>query len=561
MRAIERLLAMSALLIAMAQPALSQIFAGGWEGEAETDRWPIFLSVQLAGADAALTGKLFVLGQTVDLPVLRIDGDAFTFATATTADALVLEGKRVEGKLVGHLKQNGETFPFTFRRVPDYPKAANRVEAWSQDLDALEQRFLAVDRSFSPAERAGFVEAIASIREELPRLDDAQVTVRIASAIALAKNAHTRLYLLRNRTELRRLPIRLWWFSDGLRVVRATTDQKVLLGCRVDAIAGLDVRQARDFVASAYAGNSSWRDYMSVYSLTSPEMLHGFGITDDPEHVPMTFSDCAARSADLTPMPLVKSKSALEAWWDLSPDYPQGEQWVHVLAGAKLPLYLHNPKQFYWFQALPDGTFYFQFNRAADMPDEDTKTFAKKLLAAFDAAKPKAFVIDLRFNTGGNGDLGRDLMKELDARTKGMPRFAITGRATFSAGLAYAAWWRGADNVTIVGEPVGDEMDFWSEGGNIILPNSGLAAHFANGAHSYSMAPCPPGVKCLDMNVPSLRPDVPALLSWWEYVAGADPAMGAITASLERRPLARSKSAGEPPADRRPAAGATKLRV
>ena len=514
-------------------------FEGGWEGEAMTDRWPLFLTLRLERSGEKLGGKLFVLGQTVDLTEVRTAGDDFTITTGSGPGALVLQGKRQGGSLVGRLKQNKDVdYPFTFNRIPEYPKPADRIEAWGQDLDALEQRFIKVDRSFSPAERAAFLEAIAAAREQLPELNDAQIVMRIAAAVALAHNAHTRLYLLRNRTELRRLPVRLWWFSDGLFVVRTTPEYQNLLGCRVDSIAGLDPRNARDMVAPAFAGNPSWMDYKTAYSLTSPEALHGFGVTPDLETVRMGFSGCAGASpaVGLKPLPLVKSAAALEAWWDLSPAHaPGATTWVQALQGSKTtaPLYLRDPAHFYWYEYLPqDGILYFQYNRSSDMKEENTKAFAERLLAELAKQRPQAFVLDLRFNTGGNIELARDLMKQLQAQTKGIPRYVITGRATFSAGIAHAASWRAAGNVTFVGEPAGDEMDFWSEGGNIVLPNSGLYAHFANGAHSYSTAPCPQGVKCLDMNVPSLKPDVPTLLSWPEYKAGRDPAMAAIVKML-----------------------------
>ena len=516
-------------------------FEGGWEGEAVTDRWPIFLTLRLERSGEKLGGKLFVLGQTVDLTEVRVGGDDFTFTTGSGPGALVLQGKRQGISLVGRLNQNENKdvdYPFTFRRIPEYPKPADRVEAWGQDLDALEQRFIKVDRSFSPAERAAFHEAIAATREQLPELNDAQIVMRMAAAIALARNAHTRLYLLRNRTELRRLPVRLWWFSDGLYVVRTAPEYRNLLGCRVDSIAGLDPRNARDMVAPAFAGNPSWTDYKTVYSLTSPEALHGFGVTPDLETVRMGFSGCAGASpaVGIKPLPLVKSAAPLEAWWDLSPSHAPGDAtWVQALQGSETtaPLYLRNPAHFYWYEYLPqDGILYFQYNRSSDMKGENTKAFAGRLLAAFDRQKPKAFVLDLRFNTGGNIELARDLMKQLQERTRGIPRYVITGRATFSAGVAHAASWREAGKVTFVGEPAGDEMDFWSEGGNIILPNSGLYAHFANGAHSYSTAPCPRGVKCLDINAASLGPDVPTLLSWQDYKAGRDPAMAAIVKIL-----------------------------
>jgi hypothetical protein len=109
-----------------------------------------------------------------------------------------------------------------------------------------------------------------------------------------------------------------------------------------------------------------------------------------------------------------------------------------------------------------------------------------------------------------------------------MPRWVITGRNTFSAGISPVAMWRSYPDVKIAGEPVGDELDFWAEGGNIVLPNSGLYAHFANGAHSYSAAPCPKDTYCYDLSSPPLTPDLPASVSWDEYRAGIDPAMKAI---------------------------------
>jgi hypothetical protein len=104
----------------------------------------------------------------------------------------------------------------------------------------------------------------------------------------------------------------------------------------------------------------------------------------------------------------------------------------------------------------------------------------------------------------------------------------VAGRSTFSAGITHVASWREAGNVTIVGEPVGDTMEFWAEGGNIRLPNSRYEAHFANGRHSYSPAPCPEGTYCYDLKADSLEPDIHISPSWAEYRAGKDPVMDAI---------------------------------
>lgn len=518
--------------------AVRDTLEGTWEGEYEGRRAPVFVTLNLRLDATGWTGDAVVLGRTIPVhDVIPSDGGV---TVVLTPGRLEIEAERRGDRLVGVLRDGEERFPLALVRVPRYPEPANRAEAWRQDLDALASRFLRADRSFSPAERALFLERIEDLRASVEALSDPEIMMRMASAVALSGNAHTRLYLLRNRTELRRLPIRVWWFGDGLYVVRATAEYRDLLGCRVDSIAGVDARDARDRVAPAFAGNASWTDYMSAYLLTSPEALYGFRITPELESIELHLSQCRARPfrAEVEPLPLVRRRTPVEAWWDLSPAH-RDDGWTHALESlGDLPLYLRHPDRHYWFEHLPyDDILYVQYNRASEMPDEPMSAFGERLLAALDSLRPRAFVLDLRFNTGGNLDLAKDFMAKLEERTCGIPRFVITGRATFSAGITAVAAWRAAGDVTIVGEPVGDELDFWSEGGNIILPNSGLAAHFANAFHSYSRSPCPDDVPCfLDLSSPDLGPDLPASSRWADYAAGIDVALEAIRKRLQGIP-------------------------
>src|SRR5262245_5876450 len=78
---------------------------------------------------------------------------------------------------------------------------------WREDLQFAVDAFLARDRSFSPAAREKFRAAIAKLQQTVESRTDEQIIVELARAVALANNAHTRLYLVRNRTELRRYPI------------------------------------------------------------------------------------------------------------------------------------------------------------------------------------------------------------------------------------------------------------------------------------------------------------------------------------------------------------------
>src|SRR5688500_16359190 len=321
---------------------------GAWEGVMRTPKWPSFITLTLGADSTGDTAILEILGQTLRAAEVRIGADSVNFRIGDGPTAVFVKAALDDSELDGTLSQGKDTHPFSLRRIPVYPKPANRFEAWSQDIDALTTRFIELDQTFSPAERAMFLELLERTKRELPELHDNEVIARMASAIALGDNAHTRLYLVRNATELRRLPVRLWWFSDGLRIVRTTPAHRALLGCRVDDIAGVTARQARDMVAPAFAGNPQWVDYKSVYSLTTAELLHGFGVTQTADSVTFGISDCGAgtraTTAVLKPLPLVKRSRAVEAWWDLSPRFTGADSgWVQVLAGKpkKLPLYLN----------------------------------------------------------------------------------------------------------------------------------------------------------------------------------------------------------------------------
>ena len=238
-------------------------------------------------------------------------------------------------------------------------------------------------------------------------------------------------------------------------------------------------------------------------------------------------------------MPLAKSSKPLESWWDLAPDYAgAADDWKQALAVRNIapPQHLQHPKSNYWFADTPaGGIFYLQYNRAADAADETLEAFAKRAQEAITARRPRAVIVDLRYNTGGNGNLTPKLVEAVNRGAPTVPLYLIVGRATFSAGIVAAAQWRQSRRATIVGEPVGDGLEFWAEGGNIIMPYSGLYAHFANGAHSLSPAPCPTADYCNNLSIESLAPDIAAAPDWRSYLAGKDPATDAIERDLAKR--------------------------
>ena len=413
---------------------------------------------------------------------------------------------------------------------------------WREDLQFAVDTFLVRDRSFSPAARQQFRNAIAALQQTVDTKTDDQIIVEFAKAVALAKNAHTRLYLLRNRSELRRYPIRVWSFADGLYVVRATPEYSDLLGARILRIGGRTVQQVKQAVAPVFAGNASWRSYISAYTMTSPDVLIGLRLIGSDGKVEIQFTNRHGRKGkrQLDPLPLRRSDQPTESWWDLCPTRPPDDgSWMSALSldAAHLPLYLQNTERQYWSRYLPnEQLFYIQFNRSGNAPSgESLAEFGERVLAELQSATVDKIVVDVRFNTGGDLSIGRPFIARLAAfaKERKIKLYVITGRATFSAGIFHAMQLRQYANAILVGEPIGDGLEIWSEGGNLLTPNSRLSLHYADRLHSYSPLERPEFRRYLvadtDLSVTNAMPDIPVSMSAREYFAGRDPALEAIS--------------------------------
>jgi len=517
-----------------ATPALPADLAGIWEGMIDTDRRPTLIRLHLAESEGGWAGTVEIPGQgSVPLTETHVDGPRVEFVLPVEG-GLRFEAQSDADSLAGRMWQGDESVTFRLQRELDLRPPADRADGWRQDLGLVLRKFPAYDRSFPPEALQEFRRRVVSLRESAPERTDAQLTVELAQAVALGGNAHTRLYLLRNRSNLRRLPIRVWWFSHGVHVVRATEPVRATVGRRVLSLGGHTPEALRAATSTLFAGNDSWKAYKTPYFMTSPEVLAGLGLIPDAESVILRYEGPGGepRTLELKPLPLERHDRRTEAWWDLSPEHVEDGWTVPSLAST--PLSLRRPAEPYWAEETGDGLLYLSYSRTREGE-------GPKLEEIVTSADPdhevRALVIDLRWNTGGNNSLARPFLEWVEASRFNAPGrlYVIVGRATFSAGLYCAAWLTQHTAATFVGEPVGDELDYWSEGGNILLPGSGLTLHFANGFHGYSKRRYPDREPFFeDLDVDAVAPSIWTKTSVEDWLQGRDTALEAVRTHLTR---------------------------
>src|SRR5688572_6919104 len=264
-----RRIAIVALVTLLRYDGAAQAPGGTWEGEVADPVRPIVMAVNLDGKTFSVSG-----GAATPIDNLRVEGDAITFDVPLTS-VLRFEGRRAGDRITGTMTGPKRQLTFWLARVPVPKSSPTRADAWREDIDAVRQRFLRYDRSFTAAARANAERRLERLAATVPERTDQEILVELSRIVALAGNAHTRLYFVRNRSEVRRLPIRVWWFQNDLRIVRATAAYQDLLGCRVQRLGDINVGEALRRVRDIKAGNDSWQRYMSTYYLSSPDVLAG----------------------------------------------------------------------------------------------------------------------------------------------------------------------------------------------------------------------------------------------------------------------------------------------
>ena len=269
----------------------------------------------------------------------------------------------------------------------------------------------------------------------------------------------------------------------------------------------------------------SHRDESLPFFLETPALLHGAGVATDSTRVVLTLAD--GRDVELRAAGRWAEGDAI--WHFLS----QPPALVLARAGrmSTLPLYLADPDEYFRVVPLPDrDAVYVQFRANADFTGRtDLAQLANAAIDSLRALAPRFVIVDQRLNPGGDLNNTRALMQAIPQIVGDNGAvFAITSGRTFSAGIASLGYLKQAagDRLTIVGDPVGDVLEFYAEGDLLTLSNGTLVLT-ATERHNY-VTGCPEddchgAIRRNPIRIDTLEPDVSPRVEYDDVVAGRDP--------------------------------------
>jgi hypothetical protein len=418
------------------------------------------------------------------------------------------------------------------------PALAQTAAQLKEDLDWYRREVFAVERSYTPAARAEAERRLRVLEGALNKTSPLAFEIEIARIVALADNGHSGVNATGRARRANRVAIRLATFGNEFRVLRTTEANAYLLGGKLIAIDGKPVSVARDSARTLQGGTPEWRDRTVPLALESPEQLHVLGIAKEPGAATYTFETEDRKS--ITRRLVGEPGASTDA---MRPDFLLYglEQPGTVAMRPPNPWSLQDAMTAFRWRTAPeiDGLV-IQLRRVVNGPNQAIGQFLDSMKVRIAADRPRNVVIDMRMNTGGDLNNARDFMKALPSLVPGRV-FVITGPVTFSAAISSVGYLEQAapERVTIVGEESGDRLVFFAEGRPATAPNTRMMVGLATERHDYrngcaAFTDCHGAVVRFPIAVPSLKPDIPAPLTYAEWKAGRDPAMDAIARALRR---------------------------
>ena len=388
---------------------------------------------------------------------------------------------------------------------------------------------------FRRRSQAEFEAGVRALDARIPSLARHEVIVEMARLVAMGPDGHTAIagLLYGEQVGFRWLPIGLYHFRDGLYIYAADRAYSAGVGGRVLSIGRASAEEAMRAVAPLIPRDNDMalRERAPLY-LTSPEILHALGLIDDMARVPITVERNGRRlRLQIAPNPAPRPTNDN---WAIGQRFSTLEGWVDARrSDAERPLWLRDPTNYFWSTFLPETrTLYAQYNEVANKPDRTVADWVTEIETVLRTQPVERFVLDLRWNTGGNNYLNRPLLLALiKADNVNQPGrlYAIIGRRNFSAVQNLVNDLDNYTDVLFVGEPTAGNPNFFGDPTSIVLPNSGLVVRAST-------------LWWQDADPRDQRqwtgPDLAVEPSFADYRDNRDPAMELILRHRPERPLA-----------------------
>ncbi len=423
--------------------------------------------------------------------------------------------------------------------------SSTTAEQWIEDIDFLVDRLETTHpKPFNWTNALLFSERVTQLKTSLNQLSYGQISLELMKLVAMLGDGHTHLQPAPGQEASRWFPVRFYQFEDGLFITAIDKRYKRFAGAEVIKIAGQDPQSVHQKTNELYPAENHFGATEQVFYLSNAFVLHHLGIIDDVDFLPLRLK---LPNGHMETVRLESVHSSLDFYMDwrfwgevFGPEFTEedgveystafdekppsdflNEHAVLQKSDLGLPLHLRS-RIAWWGDYLVDSqTLYLQFNSVQDRKNQTFADFYTRFFKEADRLTIDKFVLDLRYNSGGNGALGVPFINEIIKR-EGLYRpgkfFVVTGRKTFSAAVSHVLSELVLHHLqpVIIGEPSAARWNMFGDPVTYYLPHSNLKLNVSSRYYQGSYW----GDKTDVISV-----DVPIRFSSVDYFSKRDPVM------------------------------------
>jgi C-terminal processing protease CtpA/Prc len=358
-------------------------------------------------------------------------------------------------------------------------------EQWVEDINYLKENLEKKHKSlYHKITKEEFQKQCEDLKKELNKLTDFQVKLRMKEIVASIGDAHTSLSIGEGE-KVAYYPIGVDWFGEELKIYAAEKEHKDIIGKTLVAIDGTPVNEIMNKINKLIPHeNQQWLKVINVSYVNLEQVLKELKITKGNE-AKFTVKDDKGIESNATLTAKEFQQNNLITVQDSYTEKPIAAQYDE-----------NDPNwQLYWYKYIPeDKIMYFQYNQCIDRDTAKTSGYENfeqlprfrditdKLIKELNEKDVDKFVIDLRYNSGGNSMLMDDFVSQLydvkKLREEGKI-FVMTGRQTFSSGVMACRSLKNSTKAMFFGEPTGGNMNGYGDIQMLTLPNSKLEASYS----------------------------------------------------------------------------------
>jgi len=392
------------------------------------------------------------------------------------------------------------------------------AEKWQEDLRFL-QSTIHTNYSFlfKKVSASKFDTEVDKLYEEIPTLEDHEVVVGLSRIISLFKYGHTDIGFRQEPFTFHELPLNLYQYSDGVYLQGVHKDHEIALGAKVIAIGETPIDVAlKAIYPTVPTENDQYFKAFGINYLKFPEVLHA-------QRVIPNYTKTVEFTLEKNGRQFKHSFTTLPPGERVPVTYShvlQQGDWLDVRDQTKTPLYLKDLEKNFVSEYLADSkTMYVRHSKVRDGEEETIKAFFGNVFTFIENNPVDRMILDLRLNGGGNNYKNKAIIKGILASKKINVEgrlYVILGRRTFSAAQNLVNEIDNYTNVIFVGEPTAENVNFYGDTRQVVLPNSKVPTYL-----SFAWWQDKPQWENADWTLP----DFPVEMSFEQYKNNEDPVL------------------------------------